>query len=115
MTAVHSGLEGPIIFNRCQVQQALVLALVRTHRWSRMLECDDVASINELYERQGVDPSLIGLTLRLATLAPDVTQAILAGQEAYELSIRNLNRNMTNFWDEQRERYGFAGGVSDGS
>ena len=103
-----SGLEGPVMFNRGQAQQALVLALARAHRWSRMLERGEVASVNELAEQQGVDPSLIGRTLRLATLAPDITQAILAGQEPYGISIRNLTKGLPALWDEQREHYGFA-------
>ena len=41
-----SGLEGPVVFNRGQAQQALVLALARAHRWSRMLEQGEVTSIN---------------------------------------------------------------------
>ena len=52
----------------------------------------DACGDNELAEQQGVDPSLIGRTLRLATLAPDITQAILAGQEPYGLSIRSLTK-----------------------
>ena len=103
-----SGLEQPVVFSRGQTQQALVLALARAHRWSRMLERGEAQSVNELAEQQGVDPSLIGRTLRLATLAPDITQAILAGQEPYGLSIRQLTRNFPELWNGQRERYGFT-------
>lgn len=105
---VPAGLEGPVMFNRGQTQKTLVLALARAHHWSRMLERGEVASINELAEQQGVDPSLIGRTLRLATLAPDITQAILAGQEPYGLSIRMLTKNFPELWNGQRERYGFT-------
>ena len=108
---VPSGLEGPIIFNRGQAQQALVLALARAHRWSRMLERGEVTSVNELAEQQGVDPSLIGRTLRLATLAPDITQAILAGQEPYGVSIRQLTKELPLIWGEQRQTYGFTRGA----
>ena len=103
-----AGLEGPVVFSRGQAQQTLVLALARAHRWSRMLERGEIASVNELAEQQGVDASLIGRTLRLATLAPDITQAILAGQEPFGLSIRQLTKNFPELWTEQRERYDFA-------
>jgi hypothetical protein len=102
-----TGLEGPVEFSRGQAQQALVLALARAHRWSRMLERGEVASINELAEHQGVDPSLIGRTLRLATLAPDITQAILVGQEPCGLSIRQLIKELPTLWGEQREKHRF--------
>ena len=103
-----SGLEGPVVFSRGQAQQALVLALARAHRWSRMLERGEAQSINELAAQQGVDPSLIGRTLRLATLAPDITQAILAGQEPYGMSIRSLAKALPACWHEQRRHYGFT-------
>lgn len=103
-----SGLEGPVVFSRGSAQQALVLALAKAHRWSRMLERGEISSINELAERQGVDPSLIGRTLRLATLAPDITQAILAGQEPCGLSIRRLTAALPASWQEQRKGYGFT-------
>ena len=104
---VPSGLEGPVSYNRGQTQQALVHALARAHRWSRMLERGEVSSVNELAQQYGVDPSLIGRTLRLATLAPDITQAILAGQEPYGLSIRQLTGKCPALWHEQRAHYGF--------
>ena len=84
-----------------------IMALARAHRWSRMLERGEVVSINELADQQGVDPSLIGRTLRLATLAPDITEAILAGQEPYGLSIRQLTKELPTLWGEQREKHRF--------
>lgn len=102
-----TGLKGPVEFSRGQAQPARVLALARAHRWSRMLERGEAQSINELAEQQGVDASLIGRTLRLATLAPDITQAILAGQEPYGMSIRRLTKGLPACWCEQRESYGF--------
>ena len=110
-----AGLEGPVVFSRGQAQQALVLALARAHRWSRMLERGEVSSINELAQQHGVNASLIGRTLLLATLAPDITQAILAGQEPYGLSIRSLAKGLPTCWHEQRKRHGFTHIESDGA
>lgn len=53
-----------------------------------MVERGEITSIYELAKQQDVDPSLIGHNLRLATLALDITQAILTGQEPYRRSIR---------------------------
>jgi hypothetical protein len=89
-----TGLEGPVVFSRGQAQQALVLALARAHRWSRMLERGEVPIDQRTGRAAGRGPSLIGRTLRLATLAPDITQAILAGQEPYGLSIRRLTKGL---------------------
>jgi len=50
---------------------------------------------------------------RLATLAPDITEAILAGQEPYGLSIRQLTKVLPSLWSEQRSRYSFASRMED--
>ena len=73
-----------------------------------MLEKGEVASITKLAEQQGVDPSLIGRTLRLATLAPAITEAILSGREPYGLSIRSLVKGLPACWQEQRVSYGLC-------
>ena len=79
-----AGLEGPVVFSHGQAQQALVLALARAHRWSRMLERGEVQSVNELAEQQGVDPSLVGRTLRLATLLAQQRSHDKQTQQAFE-------------------------------
>ena len=76
-----------------------MLALARAHRWSRMLERGEVASISDLARRLDVDPSFIGRILRLTTLAPDINEAILQGQEPNGLSLAKLTKTLPEGWE----------------
>lgn len=81
--------------------------LAQAHRWQELLDTGQVASINELAKELNVDPSYVGCHLRLALLAPDVAEAILAGTEPSGLSLAKLTKPFPLLWDEQRECFGF--------
>ena len=53
----------------------------------------------------GVDRTHVGRTLRLSSLAPDIVEAILRGDEPDGLSLEKLRKNLPVRWDEQRERW----------
>jgi hypothetical protein len=103
-----SGLEGEVVLSRPPTQSALVLALARAHHWVGMLERGEIGSIGELARRWGTESSRVGKILRLTTLAPDIIQAILAGQEPDGVSLRQLIASPPVGWGEQRRRHGFA-------
>jgi len=46
-----------------------------------------------------------GRMLRLTSLAPDIVEAVLRGAEPDGLSLRVLQRDLPNHWDEQRKRW----------
>lgn len=79
-----------------------MLALVRAHHWSRMLERCEVASISDLARCLEVDSSYIGHILRLTTLAPGIVEAILQGREPNGLSLAKLVKTLPEDWDAQR-------------
>ena len=64
------------------------LWLVR--KWQKMLDGREVESLADLAVQVGVDRSYVGRILRLATLAPNIMQAILAGAESSGLSLTRL-------------------------
>jgi len=70
-----------------QAHGALVLAVVRGHRWKELLESGRYTSIDALAARMGVDSSYLGRHLNLALLAPDIVEAILMGREPDGLSL----------------------------
>jgi len=90
-------------------QQPLVLALAKAHQWQKMIESGDVGSLDELARENRVDPSYVARILRLATLAPDIVEAILNGREPSGLSLRKLTGNLPLLWEEQRTLFGFVG------
>lgn len=92
-----------------QPQRPLVVALAKAFKWQRMMESGQVGSIKELARQNHVNPSYVARILRLATLAPDIVEAILDGREPSGLSLRKLTGNLPQLWDEQRKLFGFKG------
>jgi hypothetical protein len=92
-----------------QPQRPLVVALAKAFKWQKMMESGEVGSIKELARQNHVNPSYVARILRLATLAPDIVEAILDGREPSGLSLRKLTGNLPLLWDEQRKRFGFEG------
>lgn len=81
----------------------LALALARAFRWQEMIESGEVESNCELARKLKLDQSYIARTIRLASLAPDIIEAILNGQEFDEISLGHLRRDMPLLWQEQRK------------
>jgi hypothetical protein len=80
----------------------LALALARAFRWQEMIESGEIESNSDLARKLKLDQSYIARTIRLASLAPDLVEAILDGQEPDGLSLRSLRRDLPLDWDEQR-------------
>lgn len=66
-----------------------------------------MASISDLARRLEVDSSYIGRILRLTTLAPDIIESILQGQEPSGLSLAKLTKTLPEDWAEQRGLFMF--------
>lgn len=90
-----------------QSHSALVLAVVRGHRWKELLESGRYHSIDALAARMGVNSSYVGRHLNLALLAPDVVDAILDGREPDGLTLAKLCR-LPAGWEEQRKVVGMS-------
>ena len=86
---------------------ALQIALARAFSWRRMLDNGETESIGDIADSTGIDPSFIAKHLRLTFLAPDIVQAILAGEEPEGLSMGQLFKAIPASWENQRELYGF--------
>ncbi len=85
----------------------LVLALARAYRWQRMLDSGQASGMEAIAAQHDVDRTYIARILNLATLAPDIVQAILTGTEPDGLSLRKLTaEHLPARWDEQRMALG---------
>ena len=91
-----------------QPQPPVVAALAKAMAWQKMMESGEVKSFEELGKREGVDRTYVRRILRLATLAPDIVEAIIDGTEPSGLSLRALSKNIPLMWDEQRKLFGFG-------
>jgi hypothetical protein len=68
--------------SKSQPDGTLVKTLARAHRWQRMLESGDYATLAELADAERISRSYVSRVLRLTLLAPDVVERILDGWPA---------------------------------
>jgi hypothetical protein len=89
------------------VQAAVIQALARAFSWVEILETGQVKSISELARNLEVDSSYVTRILKLTTLAPDIVEAIINGEEPDGLSLARLIQSFPEEWSEQRTLLGF--------
>jgi ParB-like chromosome segregation protein Spo0J len=82
--------------------RALVKALARAWRWQRMLDDGIYTTVSDIGDAENISKSYISRILRLALLAPDLVEEILAGQTDHALVLERLERPLPASWDEQR-------------
>ncbi len=85
--------------------QTLIEAIAKAHRWQEQIEAGQYAGIEDLAQVIGVDRTYVGRTLRLTSLAPDIIEAVLRGDEPDGMSLGKLRRNVPVSWEEQREMW----------
>jgi len=88
---------------------ALVKVLVRAHGWFARLASDQAGGAADIAREEGLTRSYVTRVMRLAFLAPDITEAILAGQQPPDLTAKRLVRSsrLPLAWQEQRRLLGF--------
>ena len=92
----------------------LATTIARAHAWFRQLTSGPDARIDGLARRHGIPASEISRLLPLAFLAPDIVEAILAGQQPPELTAKALTRasGLPISWEQQRSILGFQAAAS---
>jgi len=83
-----------------RVDNALLKALARAHRWRRMIEDSHYVSITELAKAKGVNESYACRLLRMTLLAPAIVTEILDGRRA-EITLNLLSRPFPICWNSQ--------------
>ncbi len=81
----------------------LQLALARGHRWLRMLEAGEAASMSEIARREQTDHSYIARHINLTLLAPDIVAAILDEELPDSVRLHALSINPPALWEKQRQ------------
>jgi site-specific DNA recombinase len=92
----HNGTNGSD-----EPDQKLVQALVRAHRWANALTNADFASIEELAASVKLHPKVVRNEIRLAFLAPEISESILTVGCAFGLP--DLRRISALSWQKQLE------------
>lgn len=62
-----------------RIDNTLVKAIVRAHRWRDMLESGGYATVRDLAKAKTINESYLGRVLRLTLLAPKIVETILEG------------------------------------
>ena len=86
---------------------SLIHAVARAHLWLKALSDGTYRSIEELAAVVKWHPKVIRKALRLAFLAPDITEAVMIGTQPKSLSVSALQEISAHSWDEQRRALGF--------
>ena len=85
-----------------QPDGTLVKALARAWRWQRMLDEGVYATVSEIGDAENISKSYVSRILRLAMLAPEVVEEILAGTADQALVLERLERPLPAAWEAQR-------------
>ena len=80
----------------------LVTALAKAYRWQEQLESDEFCSLEDLAAANGVDRTYVGRILRLTSLAPEIVEKILRGDEPEGISLRRLQKELPMVWLNQK-------------
>jgi hypothetical protein len=85
-----------------QPDGTLLKALARAWRWQRLLDRGVYSSVTEIGDAENISKSYVSRILRLALLAPDIIEAILAGRTDEGMILEQLERPLPASWTEQR-------------
>jgi hypothetical protein len=80
----------------------LVQAIVRAHIWLKSLSDGTYNSVEDLARVAGLHPKVIRNRIRMAFLAPNVTKAILEGDQSPRLRVKDFSGAAPLSWSGQR-------------
>jgi ParB-like chromosome segregation protein Spo0J len=81
---------------------ALLTAIARAYSWQDQLESGEFEDLEDIAKANGVDRSYVGRMLQLTSLAPDIVESILAGQESADVSLQKCRKGIPALWADQR-------------
>ena len=86
---------------RLRIDNAMIKAIARAHRWKRMLESGEFATVQDLAAAEKFNPSYLSRILRLTLSAPAIVEALLDGRQPVGLQLDQLLRPFPVEWEEQ--------------
>ncbi len=89
---------------RPRIDNTMVKAIARAHRWRRLLEAGQFASSRELAETEKINDSYLARVLRLTLLAPNIVEAILDGRHPGGMTLAKLMEPFPVEWSAQASR-----------
>ena len=86
----------------------MIEAVARAFLWQRLLENGTYDCMDEIAKAEKIGPSFVSRVIRLALLAPDIVEAILAGKQPAHLTLRDLMLPFPVEWSGQRLQLGIG-------
>ena len=85
------------------IDNAMVKAIARAFRWQKLLENGTYSCLDEIAKAERIGPSFISRIIRIASLAPDIVDAILDGRQPAHLTLTDLMHPFPVEWERQRD------------
>jgi len=92
------------------IDNTMIKAIARAFRWQKLLENGTYGCLEKIAKAERIGPSFVSRVIRLALLAPDIVEAILAGKQPAHLTLRDLMKPFPVEWAGQRVQFGMGGG-----
>lgn len=99
---VPSGAAPPPL-PKSTIDNPILKAVVRAHRWQRLLEAGAFSCISELAAAEGADKSYASKVLRLTLLAPALVAQILDRADRNDYRLGQLLSPFPTNWDQQNQ------------
>jgi hypothetical protein len=87
---------------KVRIDNTLVKALARAHRWKHLIESGKYGSVGELAASENINESYVCRVLRLTLLAPDIVEAILDGRQNKAWQLEQMLVPFPMEWSAQR-------------
>jgi hypothetical protein len=84
-----------------RVDNTIVKALVRAHRWRGMLESRLFATVRDVAKAEKINEAYLCRVLRLTLLSPKISEAILSGRLLDSLDLAKLLKPFPLEWEKQ--------------
>ena len=93
-----------------KVDHTLLKTIARAHQWFDDLSTGRIKNMAEIAAQEHTNKSYVARVIRLAFIAPDITESIIAGRQPADLSVEKLTKQMDLplDWSQQRQLLGFA-------
>jgi len=88
------------------IDNAMVKAIARAFRWQKLLENGTYTCLDEIAKAERIGPSFISRIIRIASLSPDIVDAILDGRQPAHLTLKDLMCPFPVEWERQRSYLG---------
>ena len=111
----RSGIESKLVYPAGKQPQvhsrsikALQEALLKSLRWNDDLVSGNIRSIDALIQRDNLNPRQVHRLRKLAFLAPDIMDRIIAGDIPDTLTLERLKKDFPIDWKAQRSHFGLS-------